>query len=193
MDDERTAVRHNLLVTGRPGVGKTTLIGRVLERLEVRAGGFYTREIREDGKRVGFSIVGIDGGSGVLARVGFESDYKVGRYGVNREDLERVGVAALESAIDGADLVVMDEIGRMELCSPLFREAVMRALDCPRSVLGTIQDRSNTFLDTIRTRVDVSVVRVTEENRDKLADELTAAVEKTLAEPGLPRGARAGE
>ncbi|MBD3347814.1 MAG: NTPase [Candidatus Eisenbacteria bacterium] len=193
VEDERVSLRRNLFVTGRPGVGKTTLIEKVLERLDVRAGGFYTREIREGGKRVGFSIVGMDGERGVLAHVGIESEHRVGKYGVDREDLERVGVAALESAIEEADLVVMDEIGRMELCSPLFRDAVIRALDCPGPVLGTIQDRSNEFLDGVRSRDDVSVVRVTEENRDELADALADAVGKTLAADARgPRDAEGG-
>ena len=185
---------RNLFVTGRPGVGKTTLIERVLETVAAEAGGFYTREVREGGERVGFSIVGLNGTEGELARVGLKSDFNVGRYGVNREDLERVGVASLEAAIEGSALIVMDEIGRMELCSELFQRAVMRALDSPTPVFGTVQDSSNAFLDAVRERRDVDVIRVDEGNRDGLVDELTRRVAGMLAEargegadPGTPK------
>jgi nucleoside-triphosphatase len=162
-----TAVK-NVFVTGKPGVGKTTIIERVLQALDVDAGGFCTREIREAGERVGFSIDGLNGDSGILARVGFESPFRVGRYGVNRDDLERVGVAALNDAVANASLIVMDEVGRMELCSETFRAAVARALDSEKPLLGTLQARSNDFLDSIRAREDVELFTVTTANRECL-------------------------
>jgi nucleoside-triphosphatase len=174
------ATGKNVFVTGRPGVGKTTLIRKVLDAIPVDAGGFYTHEIREGGRRVGFAITDLEGGSGVLARVGLKSAYRVGRYGVNRDDLERIGVAALRRAAERSALVVMDEIGRMELCSDAFMEAVVRALDSGRPVLGTIQDRRNPFLDSVRARPDTEVVRLTESNRDAVADEVLARIRALL-------------
>ena len=162
-----TTVR-NIFVTGRPGVGKTTLIRRVLDSLGSDVGGFYTREICEGGRRVGFAISDLRGGEGVLAHVGVESPYRVGRYGVNREELERIGVRALLDATASSRVVVMDEIGRMELCSEAFQEAVGAALDSPKPVVGTIQDRHNAFLDAVRARADVEVLRLTLENRDSM-------------------------
>jgi nucleoside-triphosphatase THEP1/uncharacterized protein with PIN domain len=159
---------RNLFVTGRPGVGKTTLIKRVLDDLDADVGGFVTSEIRAAGARVGFAITDLRGDEGVLAHVSIESPFRVGKYGVNREDLERIGVGALDGAIASSDLVVMDEIGRMELCSESFQEAVGRALDSPKPVFGTIQDRENRFLDEVRARPDVEVVRITEANRDDM-------------------------
>jgi nucleoside-triphosphatase len=177
----------NTLVTGRPGVGKTTLINRVLEEVDVDAGGFTTHEIRERGSRVGFAITDLRGGSGVLAHVDCRSDYRVGRYGVNREDLERIGVPAIREAVRRSRLVVMDEIGRMELCSPEFRAAVQEALASPVPVLGTIQDRAGPFLDAVRARDDVEIVRVDERNRDRLAGELASRVRALVEARG--RGA----
>lgn len=168
--------RTNILVTGRPGVGKTTLIRRVLDALTVEAGGFYTHEIREGGRRVGFAITDLRGASGILAHVDHPSGYRVGKYGVNREDLERIGVPAIRDAVAAARLIVMDEIGRMELFSPAFRDAVIEALDSSVPVLGTIQDRSNVFLDVVRGRDDVEIVRVDESNRDRLAPDLAVRV-----------------
>jgi nucleoside-triphosphatase len=172
----------NLFVTGRPGVGKTTLIERVLEELDVDAGGFVTKEIREGGKRVGFAIADLRGPTGTLAHVSLESPFRVGKYGVDRDDLERIGVPAIEAAVERSPLVIMDEIGRMELCSEAFQQAVVRALDSPKPVFGTIQDRSNAFLDGVRERDDVEVARLTEANRDGmtavLAERLAALLEE---------------
>jgi nucleoside-triphosphatase len=168
--------RKNVLVTGRPGVGKTTLIERVLEALAVDAGGFYTHEIRDGGRRVGFAITDLRGASGILAHVDHPGEHRVGKYGVNREDLERIGVPAVLDAVRRARLVVMDEIGRMELCSEAFQAAVTAALGSPVPVLGTIQDRRNAFLDAIRARDDVEIVRVDESNRDRLVGALVERV-----------------
>ncbi len=177
-----TTTRKNLFVTGRPGVGKTTLIERVLETLDAEAGGFYTRELLDNGRRVGFSIVGLHGDSGVLAHVDHESSYRVGKYGVNRDDLERVGVRALTEALTHSKLIVMDEIGRMELCSVPFREAVGRALDSPIPVFGTLQDRSNAFLDSVRARSDVELVTVRTNNRECLVPVLRDRILELLGE-----------
>jgi len=182
-------VRKNVLVTGRPGVGKTTLVRAAVERLGAGAMGFVTAEIREGGERVGFSIAALDGPSGVLARVGLESPYRVGRYGVNRADLERVGVPALERAVAGARLIVMDEIGRMELCSEAFQRAVHRALDSPVPVLATVQDRSNDFLDAVRARPDAVLVRVTETDRDAALERVVGLLDELLSRPRAGGGA----
>lgn len=164
-----TTSRKNLFVTGRPGIGKTTVIERVLDILDIDAGGFYTRELLDDdGRRVGFSIVGLHGGKGVLAHVDHEGPFRVGKYGVNCEDLERVGVRAIDEALTSSEIIVMDEIGRMELCSQAFQEAVGRALSSPTPVLGTIQDRTNPFLDSVRARADVKILRVNTGNRECL-------------------------
>lgn len=177
-----TAPETNVFVTGKPGIGKTTIIERVLEQLDVEAGGFYTREIREGGSRVGFSIVGLHGERGMLAHVDLDGPYRVGRYGVNRDDLERVGVAAIERAMESSDLIVMDEIGRMELCSEAFRSAVMRALDSRKPVFGTIQARQNEFLDSVRARADVEIFTVGTANRECLVPVLRDRVMELLNE-----------
>ncbi len=172
----------NLFVTGRPGIGKTTLVRRVLDDLAVDAGGFTTSEIRAGGRRVGFAINDLRGGEGVLAHVELRGPFRVGKYGVNREDLERIGVRAIDEALAHSALVVMDEIGRMELCSALFQAAVGRALDSPKPVFGTIQDRPNAFLDGVRDRPDVEVVRLTEANRDAMRTAVKDRLEALLSE-----------
>ncbi len=162
-------------MTGCPGVGKTTLIRSVLAELDVNAGGFCTVEVRDGGQRIGFDIVALDGERGVLARQDLVSSHRVSRYGVNRDDLERIGVPAIERAIASNELVVMDEIGRMELCSDAFMRAVRAALDSPVPVIGTIQDHRNTFLDGVRDRADIRVITVTAFNRDDLTETIAEA------------------
>ena len=159
-----------LLLTGLPGLGKTTAIRRVVAQLGSRAGGFYTEEIREAGRRTGFRLVALDGPEGVLASVNTSGPYRVGKYRVHRDDLDRVGVAALERAIEQPEVsvVVVDEIGKMELFSLAFRDAVLAALESPKWVLGTVMAGAHPWVDAIKRRPDVTVVELTRANRETL-------------------------
>ena len=118
----------------------------------------------------------------MLAHVDHEGPFRVGKYGVNPADLERVGVPSILDAVENASLVVMDEVGRMELFSSAFQEAVTTALDSPKLVFGTLQDRSNVFLDSIRARPDVEVTRVTPGNRECLVPVLRDRLLELLGE-----------
>jgi nucleoside-triphosphatase len=171
---------RNIFLTGVPGVGKTTLIRRVLESAAVKAGGFYTEEIRDKGKRVGFGITTFDGRKGILAHVNHKGRHRVGKYGVNIEDLEEIAAASVRSAVEKDDLVVIDELGRMELYSPLFQRVVIDALDSEKPVFGTIQIRHNRFMDSIRARDDVRVIEVTKTNRDALVETVAQDVAALL-------------
>lgn len=102
------------LLTGRPGVGKTTCLKKTLELLKVPAGGFFTEEIRERGKREGFALLTLDGQKVTLARVGRAGGPRVGKYRINLEALDRVGIPAIVDATRAGQLVVIDEIGKME-------------------------------------------------------------------------------
>ncbi|HUV35956.1 MAG TPA: nucleoside-triphosphatase [Patescibacteria group bacterium] len=153
----------NILVTGPPGCGKSTLILRVLRRITLPAGGFTTAEIRDPGgSRTGFRITDLSGAGGVLAHVSFGTGPRVGRYRVNLDDLERIGAAGIEHAIDDTStvLIVVDEIARMELFSERFKRAVSRALDSPKPLLGTIQMRRDPFLDRVRSRPDTTIIHM---------------------------------
>lgn len=161
-----------VLLTGRPGVGKTTIVRQIVARLGASAGGFYTEEIRERGRRTGFRLVTLAGATGILASVNISGPYRVGRYGVHLHDLEQVGVAALRQAIEQPDVsvVVIDEIGKMELFSPSFREAVLAALDSPKMVLATVMARSHPWVDAIKARCGVTLVEVRLDNRQGLLE-----------------------
>jgi len=170
-------VTANLLLTGRPGVGKSTVIQRALERVEVKAGGFFTQELSEGGRRVGFGITTLDGDEGVLAHVTIAGRPRVSKYGVNVEDIRQVAVAALERALRDAELIVCDEIARMELMCPEFAPMVRRCLDSDTPLLAAIQQRRDAFLDEVRARKDVQVLEVTAGNRDDLVRQVVTWIE----------------
>jgi nucleoside-triphosphatase len=164
-----------VLLTGRPGCGKTTLIKRVVNELAVAAGGFYTEEIREPGERVGFKLVTLDGKEAVLAHVDFKTRQRLGKYRLDLSALETVGVEALRAAVDARQFVVIDEIGLMEIRSAVFRDVVNDVLDSPEpsGILATITARSLPFTDAIKKRPDVTLVEVRLDNRDQVFAELS--------------------
>ena len=165
----------NHFLVGRPGVGKTTLLLKVAQRLNaVRVGGFFTREIREAGRRVGFRVETFSGLSGTLAHVSRQQGPQVGKYRVDVGAFERIGVAGLENAVREAEVILMDEIGKMELCSGRFQKAVLSALDSEKPVLAAVMAHFDPFVDALKARPDVRVVEVTTDNREHLAEELSA-------------------
>lgn len=170
------------LLTGRPGVGKTTVIRAVVARLGGSAAGFYTEEIREHGRRTGFRLVSLDGATGLLASVNISTPYRVGKYGVHLDDLEEVGVAALRRALEEptVSVVVVDEIGKMELFSAAFREAVLAGLDSSKPVLGTVMAGPHPWVDAIKARSSVALVEVTPANRQALPEQILGWLRQTL-------------
>jgi len=167
-----------VLLTGRPGCGKTTLIKRVVDKLALPAGGFYTEEMREASVRVGFKLVTLDREEAVFAHVDFKTPERLGKYGLDLSALDTVGINVLRKAVRARQLVVIDEIGPMEIRSAIFREAVNEALDSGAPILGTITARSFPFTDAIKGRPDVTVIEVRPDNRKQLASELSEQFKK---------------
>src|SRR5262249_4416419 len=156
----------NLLLTGPPACGKTTVVLRLVKRLsDLRLAGFYTQELREGGSRVGFDAIGISSGQhAVLAHVRSNSRTRVGRYGV--EPAALVPLVAAELGKSGeVDLFVIDEIGKMELFSGEFVDAVRRLFDGPVPVVATVALRGGSLIAEVKVRPDVRIIEVTEENR----------------------------
>jgi len=158
-------MKRALLLTGKPGTGKTALIKEALARTKVKGGGFYTEEIRTGGIRQGFRIVTLDGQEAILAHVNISSPYQVSKYRVATDSLNRVGVSVLRQALKESDLIVIDEIGKMELLSLQFREAVTQAINSDKKVLGTIMLNPHPFADEIKRHPEVATLLVTRDNR----------------------------
>jgi nucleoside-triphosphatase len=170
---EEAEVNRKVLLTGRPGCGKTTLIRRVVKDLAQPAGGFYTEEIRDRRQRVGFKIVTLDGKEGVFAHVNFKTEQRLGKYGLDLSPLETIGIEAVREALRARQLTVIDEIGPMELRSPIFREVVNEVLESRAPLLGTITARPFPFTNALKKRRDVTVIEVRADNREQLVSELS--------------------
>lgn len=173
-------MKKNILITGRPRVGKTTLVKHAAVILGEHAGGFYTEEIKGEGVRgrLGFKIVTLDGKEGVLAKVGFESKYNVGLYGVDLKDLEDVGVASIKNALRDKDWVIVDEIGKMEEFSHKFKDTVMEVLNSPKNFLATVREKDSPYTEAIKKRSDVIIIRFTVPLREKIYDEVKSLILK---------------
>jgi nucleoside-triphosphatase len=165
-----------VLLTGRPGCGKTTVIKRAVRELARPAGGFYTEEIRERGMRVGFKLVTLDDKEAIFAHVDFlaaAGPERLGKYGLDLSALEAIGVKAVHEAVRAKRLVIIDEIGPMEIRSPVFRDAVNEALESGAPILATITARLLPFTDAIKKRSDVTLIEVRPDNREQLVSELS--------------------
>jgi nucleoside-triphosphatase len=160
------------LLTGSPGTGKTTVIRQAIAGSEIKVGGFYTEEIRSGGIRQGFRIVTLDGQDAILAHVDNPSRYRVSKYGVDLQNLDNIGVAAINRAIEESDLIVIDEIGKMELFSTRFSEAVLKAINSGKKVLGTIMLNPYPFADDIKRHRNVKIVELTRANHDRVLKEI---------------------
>jgi nucleoside-triphosphatase len=168
--------KKNLLVTGRPGVGKTTLVKNVIAKTALTARGFYTEEIREGAARKGFRIKTLGGREGILAHVDFRGERRVGKYGVDVAEFEKTAIPELEEALKEGALIVVDEIGKMELFSYSFMVMVEKALDSDIPFLGVITERGNGFVRKIKSRPDTRLFTLTFQNRDTLAGELLRVI-----------------
>jgi nucleoside-triphosphatase len=175
----------NIFITGPPGSGKTTVIKRVMEVLEAegfRAGGLYCPEIRESGTRLGFEIIDVlSGARGILSHILQPTGPRIGKYRVNLEALSRIGVRAIETAVEIADYVVIDEVGPMELQAQSFQLAVMRALESSKPVIGILHWKlRHPIKKRITARQDVQIYPLTRENRTTLPRILLSDVHEIL-------------
>jgi nucleoside-triphosphatase THEP1 len=141
------------------------LIEKVVQGISRPATGFFTRELRERGRRVGFSITTLAGKTGVLAHQDVKSKFRVGKYGVSLTDIDQIAVPSmLPSTPD--QIVVVDEIGKMECFSRLFKETLLKILSSDNLVIGSVAIKGDHFIQSIKKRDDVSLVSISENTRD---------------------------
>jgi len=160
-------------VTGPSGIGKTSILRRSVKELVKRkynVGGVVCHEVREGGIRVGFEIMDFATETrGWLAHVLQPTGPKIGKYRVNLIDLEVVGAGSILDALQYSDIIAVDEIGPMELLSTAFSNALVKAVESGKPMLGTLHYQiSNSLVESIKQREDVEIIRVTRENRGDL-------------------------
>jgi nucleoside-triphosphatase len=166
-----------LLVTGTPGIGKTTVIRKVVEQLRpLPMSGFYTEETRDGARRTGFRVVTLDGDRGPLASVGKGGGPHVGRYTVDVEGFEEAALSSLELRAEVA-LYVIDEIGKMEGYSDRFIEATRRLLESDVPILASVALRGAGVIEEVKSHPRAELIHVTLENRDDLPTKIASRLD----------------
>ncbi|GAB4337488.1 MAG: NTPase [Calditrichia bacterium] len=172
-------IRH-LYLNGRPGIGKTTLVKKIRDRLPGReVSGFLSEEIRQQGKRMGFTIRTFDGLEATLAHRNFHGAPRVGAYGVSREALDKIRQHL--SSHPGPRFWILDEVGKMERCSASFESYLFEILSGPIPTLATIPLRPDAGLQAFLDAQNALIITVTPENRNELVDPIVQWVKTFLA------------
>jgi nucleoside-triphosphatase len=172
--------KTNILVTGLPGVGKTTFIINLANELkDLPVAGFYTAEIREEGVRKGFELVSLDGRKSILSHVDIKGDHRVGRYGVDVKGFE-VFLDSLDLTHSDADVLVIDEVGKMECYSDKFRHLITCLLDSRKPLAATISLRGEGLISQIKRRPDVLILTLAATNRESAAIEVANSVRNMI-------------
>lgn len=171
---------NNILITGLPNVGKTTLIDKIMDKLQVKADGFITFEKRKNGKRTGFYIQDFSGNRMTMADVNFDSPFQVAKYGVDFEAFEKIGIPAMKSAREDTDIVIIDEIGTMETFSEKFCQELVTTFDSPKPLLATIKKRNSPFINNLKNRDDTTIFSINKGNRNQIIEPILQKIRKIL-------------
>jgi nucleoside-triphosphatase len=183
----KLAQKRVLLLTGSPGVGKTTVLAKTVTILRAKGysvGGMISREALEGGVRVGFEILDLCSQKrGWLAHVNQKSGSQIGKYRVNLEDLDSVGVQAIARAVENCDVVAVDEVGPMELFSEKFRDAVWNALESTKLVIAVVHWKAtDSLINHAKNLKEAETITVTADNRETLSELLAEKAARFLKE-----------
>ncbi len=160
------------MITGQPGCGKTTLIRKVARSLSIPFCGFFTNEIRQRGRRVGFEIESFAGDKAVMSHLDSKSPYRVGKYGVDIEFMERIAAFEMEIALSENRLLIIDEIGKMELFSKRFEELILKVFQTEIPFLGTILYKPHPFCDRLKDSRGIKLLTLRMSEYDKTYDKI---------------------
>ena len=169
------------VLTAPPKTGKSTAIKKVINMLGAKnCCGFYTKEMIEDGQRAGFKIVTLSGKEGILADVSYDGEYRIGKYGVNLKEFEKVALTELESIInaDNNKYVIIDEIGPMQLFSDKYKELLLKIASTDKKIIGTAFYESYDWLDDFKKLDNVELIEINEMNRNDVPMEVVEKISK---------------
>ncbi|HUN08549.1 MAG TPA: nucleoside-triphosphatase [Aggregatilineales bacterium] len=174
-----------MLLTGPPGIGKSTIVQAVIERLGNDAGGFYVRAPWVDGRRDRFELVTLSGETATLAlesrASAFPREVDFDVFKVNLDAVEGLAIDTLEVTLTSKKVVIVDELGPMQFVSNRFKQLVWKILTDPsRLVFGTIVERPYPFADDLKKLARVQLIPVTLTNRDALPSQLMAQLQRYL-------------
>ncbi len=162
----------NILITGQPGIGKTTLIKKFAEELaDLRPVGFYTEEIRRNGVRRGFELISLSGQRGILSHVDIKSPYRVSKYGVDIKSFEDF-LDSIPFFDRETEIVITDEIGKMECFSEKFKTLVKKLLDSEKIFISTIALKGGGFIAEVKERNNIKLLEMSLANRNSLLSEI---------------------
>ena len=172
-----------LLITGLPGIGKTTVIKKVVSSLPgFNIRGFYTEEIRINTMRQGFTLVTFQGERLVMAHIDSASSYRVGKYGVDVAAIDRAVTLTLYEGHD-PEVFLIDEIGKMECFSGLFVNRLSALIDSGKPVVATIARKGAGFIAAVKNRPGVELWEVTRKNRDKMPGRIVSWIRDNPLHP----------
>lgn len=164
-----------LLLMGKARVGKSSIAKSLLLELGERlAMGLYTEEIVENGERVGFNMVNHRGEVKIIAHINFSTDIKVARYCVDINGVDEIMLPIIEEAINEVDdrVLILDEIGFMQLSSPSIRSACLKLLDSKKRIIATTTNKSDAWIDNYKSHQNIKVIEITMDNRVDIKKDL---------------------
>lgn len=162
----------NLLLSGVPGVGKTTIIKKIIEEFGDKCAGFWTEELREKNRRRGFILKTTSDKECILADINFNKRYCVGKYGIDLDCIEDKGIEVILKGLYEKKIIIIDEIGKMELLSNRFKDLILKVLNSENTLIATILYYPNYFCDIIKKREDVKIYEVDYSNRENIKDKI---------------------
>lgn len=170
----------NILITGLPGIGKTTLVKQLSDQTRhLHPVGFYSEEIRQEGRRKGFQLVNLDGRISMLAHVLIKSSYQVGKYKVDIKGFDEF-IDSMAYQNWSEKLVIIDEIGKMECMSGRFRKMVFELLDSDNIMIATISHTDGGIKGEIKKREDVTIFHLNLDNRDLMCGEILQIIRENI-------------
>jgi nucleoside-triphosphatase len=169
-----SVIGNIVLLSGEPRVGKTTALKKIIQMVgKDKCIGFYTEEICNEFDRIGFDCVSLDGRRRRIADVNFESDVRIGRYGIDINVFEDFAIQAINNSFSYKKIIVIDEIGPIQLLSTKFKQELNNVLTAPNCcVIGTIFYKKHTDIDEIKRIPGIKFYTLTNENRNTIAENI---------------------